>query len=245
MLINEIQIAAPTPAQAEQFPFTLPLYRNGLHLRLTNKVTVIAGENGAGKSTFLEALAVKCGFSSLGGVRGHILTKAYGINNVGEMTERKFDNTIMSENIKIFGTPTPAAQGKGFFLRAEYMTQTLSNFITARNYLSRSHGEGIIDVIANFRNGLFILDEPETALSISTQLALVALINETVKKYDAQFIIVTHSPIIMGIPNADFMWVDGNEFQRTDYRTTPHFSLMKSYISAPDQTIKRFMQEVK
>lgn len=241
MLINEIQILPPTPTQAHVFPFTLPLYQNGLHLRLQNKVTVIAGENGAGKSTFLEALAVKCGFSALGGVRGHVLTKSYGINGYGEMVERKFDDTTLADNLKIYGVSSTAAHGKGFFLRAEYMTQTLANLRSGKAYLSRSHGEGIIDVITNFRNGLFILDEPETALSISSQLALVALIVETTKNFDAQFIIVTHSPIIMGIPDADFWWVDGNAFKSMDYRATPHFSLIKSYVNHPAATLERFL----
>ena len=233
--LSGVQIEKPSGVG---FPFNLPLYRDGLELGFEKSVTVFAGENATGKSTLLESLAVACGFPRQGGTSANVIRKTYGTDYYGNEIEINADNLDLSNFMRLtWKTKTR----KGYFLRAEYMTDTLAQHRAGKKYLSCSHGEGILEIVRDFfRDGIFILDEPETALSPTSQLALTAMIYENAKKYDAQYIIVTHSPIIMGVPDADFRWIADGKIQKMPYTDCPHFHITKSFLDNP----RRILQEI-
>jgi len=240
VLLKQIKIPKPNGEQQDRFPFTLPLYKDGLELNFDKPVTILAGENASGKSTLLESLSVNCGFPIQGGSNGNIGRKTYGTNAYGEEVEIEPDNLDLGKNLHL--SWTQRYNGQGFFFRAEYMTETLAQFAKANHYLSCSHGEGLLEVIKDrFRNGLFILDEPETALSPVSQLALISLIYENAKRYFAQYIIVTHSPILMAIPESSFYWIEDGKFNRMHYSECPHFKITKAFCENPDRMIKQLM----
>ena len=237
--LESVQVPKPVGDVGDCFPFTLPLYRNGLDLVFEKPVTVFAGENASGKSTLLESLAVACGFPRQGGTSANIIRKTYGSDYSGNEVEIEPDNLELAKYMRLtWRTRTR----RGYFLRAEYMTDTLAQHSMSDKYLSCSHGEGILEIAGDFfKDGLFILDEPETALSPTSQLALLGLIDRNVKMFNAQYIIVTHSPILMGIPGSDFGWIENGAFSRMSYTECPHFQITKAFCNNP----KRFIEQLK
>jgi Predicted ATPase len=241
VFLRQVSIPSPQREQQGKFPFSLALFRDGLEIEFNNAVTVFAGENASGKSTLLESLGVKCGFAHQGGYYGHTIRKTVGTNGFGEAIERDFDNLSLADNMRLVWNRRHHA---GFFLRAEYMSETLAQYVTAEAYLSCSHGEGLLEVIKDkFKEGLFILDEPETALSPTSQLALLSLIHENSKRFNAQYIIVTHSPILMAIPESDFFWIGDGKLTKMDYRQSTPFIVTKAFCNNPDKMIAQVNAE--
>ena len=179
----------------DAYPFNLPVLRGLETLKLHPRVTFFVGENGSGKSTLIEALAVAWGFNAEGGSR-----------------DFSFGTRASHSPLHDFVRPVrgPARPSDGFFLRAE-------SFFNAATYVEevgvsgygpislheQSHGESFFTLFEHrFRgHGLYILDEPEAALSPQRQLAFLARVHDLVRD-DSQFIIATHSPIILGYPDA-------------------------------------------
>ena len=237
VFLRQVSVAKPSKERVGNFPFNLALFENGLEINFDKAVTLFVGENASGKSTLLESLGVTCGFAHQGGKYGHVLRKTLGTNVFGESVEREFDNLDLSESMRLSWNRHPRS---GYFLRAEYMSETLTQYISASAYLSCSHGEGILEIIKDtFRDGLFILDEPETALSPTSQLALLSIIHENAKRFNAQYIIVTHSPILMAIPGSAFFWIGNGILRPMAYRQSPHFAMTKAFCENPDKIIKQ------
>lgn len=212
-----------------KYPFSLPAIKNLSTLEFHPKVTFIVGENGSGKSTILEAIAVACGFNAEGGTRNFSFTTSN--------THSELYNYIKL----IKGVRTPK---DGFFLRAESFYNLATNvdelerevpgllsYYGGRSLHQQSHGESFFAVFMNrFNgNGLYILDEPEAALSPSRQMAMITKIHELVQE-NSQFVIATHSPIIMAYPNAVIYEIK-DEIKRIDYEETEHYQVMKSFIN--------------
>ena len=240
VLLKQIKIPKPNREHRKRFPYTLPLYKNGLELNFDKSITIFSGENASGKSTLLESLSASCGFPIQGGSYGHTVRKTFGTNIYGEVVEIEPDNLDLGSNMHLFWE---RKCGQGFFFRAEYMTETLAQFARGNHYLSCSHGEGLLEVIKDrFRDGLFILDEPETALSPISQFALLSLIYENTKKYDAQYIIVTHSPILMAIPDSNFYWIEDGKFNKIHYGECPHFKITKAFCENPERMMRHLLE---
>ena len=246
MYIKELKVPQPSGAQTKKFPFNIGIFANGLDFKFKKAVTIFAGENASGKSTLLESLAVKCGFPRQGGFRGqNVIRKSYGMSANpydGELHEVNYDNLELGEIMQVQWYTRPKF---GYFFRSEYMSETMQmHGFLAKRLLSSSHGEGILEMISsNFKDGLFILDEPESALSPTSLLALVSLIHEKVKRFNTQYIIVTHSPIIMAIPDSDFFWIGGGEIKSMDYKESPHFQISKVFFSNPERLIAQAVQK--
>ena len=192
-------------------------------LILEKPVTFFVGENGTGKSTLIEAIAVEAGFNAEGGSFDHTFTTNDTCSN-------------LNEYISLLKSVIP---DDGFFLRAESFYNAAS-YVDKNGQLSRyggvslheqSHGESFLALVKNrfTGNGLYIMDEPEAAVSPQRQLALIALIDKLAKQ-NSQFIIATHSPILMAYPNADIFQFSDSGIKKVNYTDTEHYKVTKMFI---------------
>lgn len=212
----------------------LPVIRHlhtAKHLEFRKPVTFFVGENGTGKSTLLEAIAVASGFNPEGGSR-----------------DFSFSTKRSHSDLHQFITPIKAGYPQdGFFLRAESFYNTATYLDENSNLLryggislhEQSHGESFLSLITNrFEgHGLYILDEPEAALSPHRLLSLLVAIDDLVKT-DSQFLIATHSPILMSYPKAEVLELSVDGIRTVSYKETEHYKLTKQFIDAPEQMLK-------
>lgn len=213
-------------------------------LEMDKPVTFFIGENGTGKSTLLEAIAVEYGFNPEGGTKNFCFSSQETHSNLNRYI------TVVK------GVKRPK---DGFFLRAEsfYNVATevdrldkegavsLVSSYGGRSLHEQSHGESFMSLILNrFRGeGIYILDEPEAALSPSRQMALLCRIHELVNK-GSQFIIATHSPILMAYPDADIYLADHvQKMTLTQYKETEHYKLTRDFMNHPEQMISYLFEE--
>jgi predicted ATPase len=225
--LRRIELRKERVESFEEYPYNLPAIKNLSTLKLHPKVTYIVGENGTGKSTILEAIAVAWGINAEGGTQN---------SNFSTHTTH---SDLHEKLLMVKGSKKP---DMSFFLRAESFYNLATNideigaaqFYGGKSLHEQSHGESFFSVIMNrFRgNGLYILDEPEAALSPAKQLALLALMHELIQK-NAQFIIATHSPIVMAYPDALLYDLKDGDFNAVKYDETEHYSVMKSFIENP------------
>ena len=210
-------------------PVVQSLYSLG-GIQFSSPVTVITGENGSGKSTLLEAVAIAAGFNPEGG------SKHFNFQTVKAHSE-------LHEYIKIIRRDYPK---DGYFLRAESFFNVATNIddvgvsaFYGGSLHERSHGESFMDLVRNRLrgNGLYIFDEPDAALSPQNVLALLCEI-KALADLDSQFIIATHSPIIMAYPGADLLVLGENGFERKNYKDTEHFSVLKTFFDDPERMLK-------
>lgn len=223
-----------------KYPFSLPAIRSLSELDLHPKVTFIVGENGTGKSTILEAIAVGYGFNPEGGTKNF----NFASNNT---------HSGLYEYIKLIkGAKAPM---DGFFLRAESFYNLATNIdqleiekpglLTSYGGYSlhkQSHGESFFSVFMNrFRGkGLYILDEPEAALSPSRQMSMITRIHELVEQ-GSQFIIATHSPIIMAYPDS-ILYEIKDSIREIRYEETEHYQVMKSFLNNTQKMLDILME---
>jgi predicted ATPase len=232
-----IDVSLKSRTLPDTYPFTLPVISNLKGIEFHPKVTFLVGENGAGKSTLLEAIAISMGMNAEGGSKNFNFSTRQTHSNLSEYLQ-------VTKGIKL---PKDT-----FFLRAEtfYNVATevdnLSNLSSygGKSLHEQSHGESFISLIENrFKGeGLYILDEPEAALSPSNQLKLLALI----KKYTdlgSQFIIATHSPIIMGYPDADIYVLDEKSVSKINYEESSHFQLTKYFLNHREKVLDDLFNE--
>ncbi len=206
-----------------------------------HSVTFFVGENGSGKSTLLEAIAVAYGFNPEGGTRN------YNFSTYDSHSEL-CDAVRLSRGFR--------SARSGYFLRAEsfYNVATMeeeyskdlepeSKYVP-QEFHKRSHGESFLALVQNvFRgNGLYLLDEPEAALSPQRQLTLLMEIHRLAKE-GAQFIIVTHSPILLGLPGAEILSFDDGKIHPCEYEDTDSFQVTSLFINNREQILRRLLEE--
>ncbi len=246
MFIRSIRLAEMPPAR--DYISSLPVVRHLAdmgELRFNKPVTFIVGENGVGKSTLVEALAVAMGFNAEGGTR-----------NFRFSTENTHSSLYRYLTV-VKGLKYPK---DGFFLRAESFYNVATNIdemdrepgfgppvIDSYGGVSlheQSHGESFMALVENRfgGNGVYILDEPEAALSPMRLMTLMARINELVKK-NSQFIISTHSPMLMTLPGAEIYEITSRGISSVHYNETEHFQTMKNFLDAPERSLKYLLEE--
>lgn len=254
--MNLLNVKVENPNNSDSYPYVSELFQNGFSLDFSN-ITIIVGENGVGKSTLLEALAYAIGFPLTGGSANHVqiygdlsrVMKYYGKRSeltlkeemdLNATKEYTIDSTTLAENLKLKWRYKNA---KGMFLRSETFA-TVINLPKYSGAATMSHGEGIVGIAETIHDdGTYIFDEPEAGLSPLKIVEFMAVLQNKVKSYNAQFIISTHSPLLMLIPNAKVVEISKNKIQEVDPTTTSHFSLTKRILNNPKDFIDRYFQE--
>ena len=216
----------------DEYPFCLNAVRHLDGLQLHPAVTLIIGENGSGKSTLLEAIAVAWGFNPEGGSR-HL---QFGT---------RASHSVLHEYLKLSKGVRRARDG--YFLRAESffnvatqieeLDEDFANIARIagaygdRPLHEQSHGESFLSLLTNrFNgNGLYVLDEPEAALSPSRQMAVLTRLHDLVRE-GAQFIIATHSPIIMAYPDSTIYQLADEGMDVVEYTDTEHYAIAKGFL---------------
>lgn len=218
-------------------PFDIPLLRDGLALPLSTPVTFLVGENGSGKSTLLEALAWSVGFGAQGGNRDHRFDEGADGHALGRALWLNWRQRTTT----------------GFFLRAEtffnfatYLESAGSTFSSygGESLHLKSHGEAFLALFENrFEDGLYILDEPEAALSPQRQLAFLRILHQLTAPRIAQFVIATHSPILLAFPGATVLSLDGGTIEEVDYRDTDHYRVTRDFLASPERFFRYLFDE--
>lgn len=216
------------------FPFNVPAIAQLERLDLGAPVTFFVGENGSGKSTLIEAIAMRAGFGAAGGTKNF-------------RPSHRESESCLHEFLRI--ARGPRRESAGFFLRAETMFNVSTE---AEQYASygwvnlheMSHGEAFLWVaVHKFPNGgLFILDEPEAALSPQRQLALMLRIRQLVNT-GSQFVISTHSPILLAYPEATIYSLDQEGIRRTRYEDTEHYAVTRAFLQDPAARLRVLFAE--
>ncbi|HSK17842.1 MAG TPA: AAA family ATPase [Longimicrobiales bacterium] len=230
--IRRITLGRDRVPSFDHYPFSIPAIHGLSTLRLDSPVTMFVGENGSGKSTLLEAIAVAWGFNAEGGsVNFNFSTRA--------------SHSSLLEFLRLErGLQRPK---DGFFLRAESFYNVASEIerldavpglgtkigaaYGARSLHEQSHGESFLSLIMErFRgNGLYILDEPEAALSPTRQMALLVRIHDLVAA-GSQFIIATHSPILLAYPTAAIWSLEVDGLKQVEYESTEHYQVSRRFL---------------
>ena len=217
------------------YPFNLPAVRNLDVLELTKPVTYFVGENVSGKSTLIEAIAIKWGFNPEGG------STAFRFSTAQSHSE-------LHDYLRLVRAPHRPSDG--FFLRAESFfnlaTQVDELGVTGYGTASlhaQSHGESFLTLMMErFRgDGLYILDEPEAALSPNRQLAMIARMHQLVRDA-SQFLIATHSPILMAYPDATILSCDGDAIHEVAYEETEHYTVTRDFLNHRRTMLKELME---
>ena len=220
----------------DQYPFSLKVIANLDTFHFHPKVTFIIGENGTGKSTLLEAIATAYGFNPEGGSKNFRFSTRSSHSDLYKYIRL----------VKSFRRPKD-----GFFLRAEsyfnvaseieqldedpYGGPPITNSYGGKSLHEQSHGESFFALMKHRfgGHGLYVLDEPEAALSPTRQMEMLARIYELVKK-QSQFVIATHSPIILSYPEAEIYEIRNGEMHKSRYEETEHYNITRDFLNAPE-----------
>ena len=263
MLVSSLRFRNFPEDDKDKFPWTLPLIQNLEELEFEKNISFFVGENGSGKSTLLEGIAAYTEVPLAGSLRledDESLAAANSLANYmyirfKEKTHHGFfvraeDFIGFARNIKkeIKALDAEIEEIKESFEGGDIDRALKTIEGEKKNYIRRysedleamSHGEGFLKFF-NSRitaKGLYLIDEPEAALSPTRQLSLLSLIKEKVEKTGAHFIIATHSPIIMSAPDSEVFYFQDGEITKVDYRETEHFQLTKMILENPEVIMK-------
>jgi predicted ATPase len=237
--ISEIQLKREAIESFDEFPFSLAAVRSLNSITPHPAVTFFVGENGSGKSTLLEAIAVACGFNAEGGSRNF----SFGT---------RASHSELHRFLRVSkGHPRPL---DGFFLRAESFFNVATEIekldaepgnappigpaYGTRALHEQSHGESFLALLLNrfHGHGLYFLDEPEAALSPNRQLSVLTRIHDLVQQR-SQFLIATHSPILMAYPDSAIYSFSQKGIERIAYEETEHYRITRSFLENPKRML--------
>jgi predicted ATPase len=243
--ISRISLRRDIVESFENYPFSLPAVRMLDHLEMHPKITYLVGDNGSGKSTLLEAIAVSFGFNAEGGSKNF----NFGTNSTHSDLYRYL------RIAKGFRKPRT-----GYFLRAESFYNVASEIdkldaepLTAPRIIDgyggvslhhQSHGESFMTLMTQrFKGqGLYILDEPEAALSPQRQLAVLSRMHDLVQQ-GSQFIIATHSAILMAYPESSIYQFSQDGIAPVAYEDTEHFQVSRDFLASPQRMLRQLLRD--
>jgi predicted ATPase len=227
----------------DRYPFSIPAVHSLTTLALHPRITLFAGENGSGKSTLVEAIAIAAGLSPEGGSRNMSLAT-------------RASHSQLHEHLRLTrGTRTPR---DGFFLRAESVFNVATHIeeleregagLIASSYggvslHEQSHGESFLSLVVHrfFGPGFYVLDEPEAALSVQGQLAVIARMHELVTT-GSQFVVSTHSPILLAYPDAQIYALSESGIEAVGYDETDAVVLTRSFLADRNRFLRHLLAD--
>jgi predicted ATPase len=240
--LKRIWLESSRVADPTAYPFCLPFLRSDFELRFDQAITIIVGENGTGKSTLLEGIATLAGYDDAGGGKGYMpVDHSKAVEAMGGR---------LSKALRASWLPKIT---NGWFFRAE------SFFSVARyvdeaaldvggpppDFLSHSHGEGFLRFFEERcqRQGIFIFDEPESALSPSRQIEFLKLLQRMDQSRICQVIMATHAPMLMAYPNARLLRLSKYGLERVTVQKTDHYKVMQEFCADPAGFIEAAIAE--
>lgn len=262
MIISSVRLRNYPEDKQEEFPWTLPLIKEFEELVFEKSISFFVGENGSGKSTILEAIAAYAEVPLAGSFRLEDDESLAAANSLADYLRISFQQKThkgffvraedfigFARNIKneIKTLDAEIADVKATFTGGD-IKLTLGAIEGEKNSLiarytkdleAMSHGEGFLKFFTSriTGQGLYLIDEPEAALSPTRQLSLLSLIKEKVEKTGSHFIIATHSPIIMSLPDSEIFYFDEGEITKVSYTDTQHYKLTKAILDDPEHIL--------
>lgn len=240
--LKKVWLESGAVADTSAYPFCLPMFRGGFELRFAKAITIIVGENGTGKSTLLEGIAALAGYDEAGGGQGYRPVDHSRAIDVGGST--------LADALRAAWLPRIS---RGWFFRAESFFSVARYLDLAAldvgaagpDFLSHSHGEGFLRFFEERldRQGLFIFDEPESALSPSRQIEFLKILRRIRQSGMGQVIMATHSPILMACPDAELLRLDKSGLCPVELRDTDHFRLMREFCTDPNGFLETMMED--
>ena len=231
----------------EEYPFNLPVVRNLHKLCFARGVTFVVGENGTGKSTLLEAVAVGLGFNPEGGSRNFRFSTRASHSQLSQYlvlsrSARRLRDGFFFRAESYFNVATQIESLDRAAEEAGGRGVPIINAYGGRSLHEQSHGESFLALFGNRLGGdaLYIVDEPEAALSPTRQLSLLAMLHELVKK-GTQFIVATHSPILMAYPESRIYVLLEDKIEEVEYTQTEHYSMTKAFLNDHRVMLKRIL----
>jgi predicted ATPase len=222
----------------DAYPFCLPFLRHDFGLSFDRPITIIAGENGTGKSTLLEGIAVLAGYDQAGGGKGY--------QAVDHSSAREVTGGDLSQALRASWLPKVTS---GWFFRAESFF-SVARYLDAvgsptADFLSHSHGEGFMRFFEERcqRQGIFIFDEPESALSPARQMEFLKLMRRMEESTICQVIMATHSPMLMAYPGARLLRLSKYGLEPVSVKDMDHFKVMREFCDDPAGFVEAVMAE--
>lgn len=236
--ISSITLKRDAVPSFTEYPFSIPAIRNLRKLSVPGPVTFLVGENGTGKSTLLEAVAVACRFNPEGGSKNFRFST-------------RPSHSGLHEYLRL--VRPPGRPRDGYFLRAEsfYNVATAAesqygvlDAYGGRSLHEQSHGESFMALVLHRLRGqgLYFFDEPEAALSPTRQMSLLAAMHDLVQ-HGSQFIIATHSPILLGYPGATIYLFTEGAITPVPYTETEHYVITKSFLNNPEGMLRELLAD--
>ena len=229
-------------ADRAAYPFCLPFLRDDFELSFDRSITIIVGENGTGKSTFLEGIAVLAGYDEAGGGKGY--------RPVDHSSALEVMGGELSKALRASWLPKIT---NGWFFRAEsFFTVARYLDVAARDvgalgpdFLSHSHGEGFLRFFEERcqRQGIFIFDEPESALSPARQMEFLKLMRRMEESTICQVVMATHSPVLMAYPNARLLRLSKYGLEPVTVEQTDHYKVMREFCADPAGFVEAAIEE--
>ncbi|MGU9978972.1 AAA family ATPase [Phreatobacter sp. HK31-P] len=224
----------------DAYPFCIPLFRDrSFEFAFEKPITIIVGENGTGKSTLLEAFAALANFDEAGGGSGYRL--------VDHSNAIDISGTVLAPALRASWLPRMTS---GWFFKAETFFSVARGLDEAAagngpppDFLSHSHGEGFLRFFEERcrRQGIYIFDEPESALSPSRQVEFMKLMRRMEDSNLCQVVIATHSPMLMAYPGAQVLEITKYGVEPTALELIPHYRLMREFFAAPAAFLDAFL----
>jgi predicted ATPase len=220
------------------YPFCLPFLRDEFDLNFDRSITIIAGENGTGKSTLLEGIAVLAGYDEAGGGKGYMpVDHSNAIEAMGGKLSSAFRASWLPKvtNGWFF-------RAESFFSVARYLDEVSSPYA---DFLSHSHGEGFMRFFEERcqRQGIFIFDEPESALSPARQMEFLKLMRRMDQSGHCQIIMATHSPVLMAYPDARLLRLSKYGLDPVTVKETDHYKVMREFCADPAGFVEAVIDE--
>jgi predicted ATPase len=220
------------------YPFCLPFLRDEFDLNFDRSITIIAGENGTGKSTLLEGIAVLAGYDEAGGGKGY---RPVDHSNAIEAMGGKLSSAFRASWLPKV-TNGWFFRAESFFSVARYLDEVRSPYA---DFLSHSHGEGFMRFFEERcqRQGIFIFDEPESALSPARQMEFLKLMRRMDQSGHCQIIMATHSPMLMAYPDARLLRLSKYGLEPVTVKETDHYKVMREFCADPAGFVEAVIEE--